>query len=325
MFIRTTFLLLSLLVSSSLFAQKIQYKIPEGYEDAISSEDYKELVDLSVKKISEKFTVISVKDGFVALEDGSGYRGFNLHNVILKSVDIDRKDWPLLIQDHFNSLFSVEEEKGLVNMDDFESIQKYLSIRIYLKELVAENGGPEKFIIREDLDGTYTVLMLDLPSTFSPISADISQTWGKTKDELFRMAQDNVNKQALEKMSKTFKNDSVEVEIHFLSNDDYAASCALDLEKNAPEMLGEWGAVLAIPNKGIVNLCTVSPEKPLDFVLFIQLTHNVVKDFYMKHPQPVSTDFFWYYKGEFTKILVVEEAGNISVINPMGLTELMTK
>jgi hypothetical protein len=112
----------------------------------------------------------------------------------------------------------------------------------------------------------------------------------------------------------------------FLGNEDYAASFVLDLANNSPEFVGSLGSVIAIPNKGLVNICAISKEKPLDFVNFIQFFKKPVEKFYAQHQQSISKDFFWYYKGKFTKINVLEDNnGNVNVISPMGLTALMSE
>jgi hypothetical protein len=95
---------------------------------------------------------------------------------------------------------------------------------------------------------------------------------------------------------------------------------------NSPELVGEWGSVVAIPNKGLVNICKVSKDKPVDFVKFIQQTKPIVEKSYNEHPQPISNQYFWYYKGLFTKIkTMTDKNGAINVFSPVGLTELMTK
>jgi hypothetical protein len=79
-----------------------------------------------------------------------------------------------------------------------------------------------------------------------------------------------------------------------------------------------------MPNKGLVNICKISKDKPVDFVKFIQRTKPLIEKSYQEHEQPISDQFFWYYKGQFTKIDVLTEAnGNINVISPSGLTALM--
>ena len=50
-----------------------------------------------------------------------------------------------------------------------------------------------------------------------------------------------------------------------------------------------------------------------------------IEQFYNQHPQPISTDFYWYYEGQFTRMNVLDNQGEITVIAPIGLAELMTE
>jgi len=82
---------------------------------------------------------------------------------------------------------------------------------------------------------------------------------------------------------------------------------------------------VAIPDKGLVDICRISPEKPLDFVQFIQRTKVLVEQSYAEHPQPISNRFFWYYQNHFTPIVVtIGSKGEVQVTAPLGLSELMT-
>jgi hypothetical protein len=192
--------------------------------------------------------------------------------------------------------------------------------------MVDQRGGPEQLVARKDMDGTYTLLMLDLPGAFTSVRKTVFLVWKKDTAEVFKVAQDNINKQQVQKITQQFDIDEAKVEISFLAHEDYAASYALDLHNNSPELVGEWGSVVAIPNKGIVNICKVSKDKPVDFVKFIQRTKPLIEKSFSEHPQPISSEYFWYYKGKFTKITVLKGAnGHINVISPFGLTELMTE
>lgn len=64
----------------------------------------------------------------------------------------------------------------------------------------------------------------------------------------------------------------------------------------------------------------------MDFVKYIQLTKAYMEKAFQEHPQHISNQFFWYYQGKFTPIRVMTDAdGNINVISPFGLTQMMTK
>jgi hypothetical protein len=136
----------------------------------------------------------------------------------------------------------------------------------------------------------------------------------------------NINNQEIEKVVDSFDIDGSEIEIIFLGNEDYAASYALDLMNNSPELVGEWGSVVAMPNKGLVDICKIHGDKPADFVKFIQVTKPLVKKSYQEHAQPISDQYFWYYKGQFKKISVFTNPdGSINVVSPAGLTALMAR
>jgi hypothetical protein len=310
--------------TQSTFAQKISYDIPEGYQKVISKPDYKKIVEIVVPTIANRFSIDFVKDGAVHLKTGEI---FNLHNLIRKCVAVqDKSLWKEVIQEHFNNIFSSLDEQKNIDPNNFESVKKYLSLRIYPEKTVAMFGGVSNLVAKIDLEGTYTLLMLDLPGAFTAVQQKMFAVWKLDTATVFKIAQDNINKHPVEKLTQKFEMDGSEIELSFIGEENYAASYALDLSSNSPELIGEWGSVVAVPNKGLVNICKVSKNNPVDFVKFIQFTRSTVEQYFQEHDQPISTQYFWYYKGKFTKISVVTDAsGNINVVSPMGLTELMTE
>ena len=323
-------MVLVVLVSSfqiTIQGQKIAYNIPEGYENKINNEDYKKIVDIAIPIVAKRYSIDNVKDGTIYLKKGEEMQALNLHNIIGKCLAVkDRSQWDKVVQGHFENLFSSIDEQKKIDPENYESIKKYLSLRIYPIETVNQRGGPESLIVKTDLEGTYTLLMLDLPGAFAAVQKQIFSLWKKDTSEVFEAAQANINKQEIEKETQEFDIDGTKIEINFLGNEDYAASFALDLINNSPDLVGEWGSVVAIPNKGLVDICKISKGKPLDFVKFIQSTKPLIEKSYQEHEQPISDQYFWYYKGKFTKIIVQSQPnGNINVISPFGLAKLMTE
>ena len=320
-----TLILLALITAFNLSAQKINYSFPEGYENEISKKDYKYLVKESVKAISKNYEIASIEKGVIKLKEGQDYSILNLHNLILKCSVSDKENWQELINFHFQGMYESMEKQKQLDPNKFETLVDYFSIRIYQESFVTQNGDIDNLIIKKDLEGTLSLLMLDLPSAFTPIQKEMFDLWGKTIDEVFKIAQKNVNKQEFVKATESIEVNGEKIDVNFIENQDYGASLALDLEVNAPEFVGEWGSVIALPNKGIINICKVSKDRPLDFILFIQKFKPVVEQFHDQHPQPISTDFYWYYNGQFTKINVVENDEGVNVISPAGLTKLMSE
>jgi len=309
------------------FGQTIRYDIPAGLGNNISREDYRFLVDTAVAVVTDRYQVISVEGGTIRVRVGADTGELNLDNLILKCVAVrDTSAWPAIIREHFRQLFSSIDAQSKIDPANYESVKKFLAVRIYPQEMVDQRGGPDPLVTRVDLEGTYTVLMLDLPGAFTPVQRKMFDGWKKEKAGIFRVALDNVDSQQVEKVTRTSEFQGVEVEVSILANEDYAASYALDLEKNSPELIGDWGCAIAIPNKGLVTLCKISHDKPVDFVKYIQLTKDYMEKSYQEHPQRISDQYFWYYHGAFTRIPIATDAdGNINVIAPYGLTQLMTK
>jgi hypothetical protein len=319
------FLFLTILTTTS-FAQKITYDLPQNLETAINKDDYKTIVDMAIPIIEKRFVIDYVKNGAIELKKGQEIKTLNLDNLIVRCVsESDKSKWNDIIQAHFNALYATIDEQKKFDPNNFEAVKKYLSLRIYPKATVIQPGGPDNLLVRVDLEDTYTVLMLDLPGSFTAVQRAYFNFWKTDSAEVFKLAQTNINAHKIEKITKQFDIDGSSIEISFLGEDNYAASYALDLMNNSPELVGEWGSVLAIPNKGLVDLCKVSKTHPVDFVKFIQRTKALTDQSYQQAEQPISNKYFWYYKGKFTKINVAVDAkGNISVLAPQGLTELMT-
>jgi hypothetical protein len=309
------------------FSQTIEYTVPAGYENKIGRDDYKKIVDRSVADISKRYAINNVKEGTIYLEKNGELQAFNLDNLIDECLAIkDRSQWNLAIDGHFKNIFSAIDEQKKIDPKNFKSIKKYLTIRIYPKEYVEQRGGTNSLVARTDLEGTYSVLMFDLPGAFSPVDIQSFSEWKQDTADVFIMAQDNINKQEVSKNSSQFDIDGVKVEITFLENEAYAASYILDLQKNSPGLVGEWGSAIAVPTSQIAMVCKISKDKPVDFVKFIQRTKPIVEKHYGQDQQPISDQFFWYYKGRFTKInIATDDKGNIKVFSPFGLTELMTE
>lgn len=308
-------------------AQQIDYSVPPGFKKIINKNDYRKILDIALPFVSKRYTIERVKDGIIYLMDSQELQILDLSDLISKCRETkDQNAWAPVIESHFSALFSAIEEKKNIDINQFETIRNFLSIRIYPVEMIKRRGGTDNLVLRTDLEGTYTLLMLDLQNAFTPVQQSVFQLWNKDINEVFKVAQENINKKEMVKEIREVKAGKANVEAIFIENEDYAASYALDLLNNSPDYVGEWGSVVAMPNKGIVNICKISREKPLDFVPYIQLFRKPVADFYDNHQQPVSDRFYWYYKGKFTLIQVTEDkAGQVNVVAPLGLSELITK
>src|SRR5689334_16839010 len=176
------------------FGQTISYDIPSGYENDISKDDYKKIVDLAVPIVAKRYQIEFVKSGAIQLKKGQAMQTLNLHNLIGKCVAVkDKSQWNKVVEQHFENIFASIDERKKIDPSSFESVKSYLSLRIYPKELVNQRGGISSLVAKTDLEETYTLLMLDLPGAFTPVQKQIFDLWKLDTAAVFKVAQDNVN------------------------------------------------------------------------------------------------------------------------------------
>src|ERR1700722_6137995 len=245
--------------------QVIDYTIPAGYENKIGSADYKRIVDSSVATISKRFKVDSVQAGTIRLVKMQDIQAFHLQNLLSECLaEKEKGKWDKIISEYFNKLFVTLDKDDEVDPVSYKESKKYLSLRIYPKEFIAQRPGYRGLGVQTNLEDTYTLLMLDVPSAaFVPVPRKDFNLWNKNIDEVFQLAKANIDRQPVQKIKQTLDADGLTIEATTLKNDDYAASYVLDLGNNSPELLGEFGAIVAIPNKGIAHVCKIVRNKPV--------------------------------------------------------------
>lgn len=308
--------------------QVIDYAIPRALETKINATDYKRIVDASVAIVSKHFKIDSVKDGTVSLVKMQDIIAFHLNNLILECTEEpDKAKWDKIISEHFNMLFATLDKDDELDPESFKDSKKYLSLRIYPKEFITQRPGYRGLVVQTNLEDTYTLLMLDVPSdAFVPVPRKNFIHWNKDIDEVFQLAKANINRQPVQKIKQSIDAGGVIIETTTLKNDDYAGSYALDLDNNSPELVGELGAIVAIPNKGIAYTCKIVRNQPVKFTRFIEKMKGTVEQEYNGHPQQISNQFYWYYKDKFTRINVsTDKDGKIIVTPPAALMSLMNK
>jgi hypothetical protein len=238
----------------ALFGQTITYNIPEGFESDISKEEYKKIVDLSIPIVAKRYSIDYVKDGAIQLKKEQEMETLNLHNLITKCAAVkDKSQWNKVVEAHFASLFASIDEQKKIDPEHYETVKKYLSLRIYPQETVNQRGGISSLVAHTNLEGTYTLLMFDLPGAFTPVQKELFELWKLDTTTVFQAAQDNINKQAVEKVTKTIDFDGVKIEISFLGNEDYAASYALGLNDNSPELVESGDLWWLCPTKALLT------------------------------------------------------------------------
>lgn len=195
------------------------------------------------------------------------------------------------VQQPFVFQSAVQEEEG------YEAFARYLSLRIISKADM-ESFPEEAFYVRETLDDTKTILVLDYPSSIEHVLRSNAAAWDKTENELFD--------RALKNIQETYHRVVVPYEGHpqagmlTLTGDDaFKTSAVLYLEEY-PALQGTHGALVALPDKDTFICKTIEDDISLE--VGMQFLVHFTDETYHNSESRISRQIYWYINGEYTVI-----------------------
>jgi len=260
-----------------------------------------------------------IADGELMLEDSDGKSNvFGLANLARLCGDAVQGEWTALISGHFEALEEGLAEQESTDLTDFESVKKYLAVRIYDAAYAERLEG--RAITRVDLGGTVTMLVLDLPTTIRTLASDDVKEWGKSVDELLEIGLNNV----LAKYESEWQTEQVELdsdfEVSLLSAPDfYVTTAALAFDK-FPEMSGVFGAIIGIPHR---HALIALPLEGLAGMRSVGSLIPVILGMYREGPGSISPWLYWWRAGEILPLPVEMKGDTVEFSPPAAFIELM--
>jgi hypothetical protein len=280
-----------------------------------TSKEYKEFIKtvsfcLSEQKIDHYF-----KDGYVYRKEDNSQ--FNLRNLAQTCLHSNKHDWKKIIEEHFRNLqIAFDETKKQTDSNaSFSKIANNIAVRIWPSGTLEEIGR-NNCIVREQLEGTATFLVLDSPESIRNVQPSEVNNWGKDINELFDMGLQNVKKQCNPDIYTKTLAGNINVTV-IASNNFFTASLVLELE-NYPELIGTHGTIVGIPHRHVI-VCY--PIENMQVVQAINQLLPIVNDLYKQGPGSISPNLYWRHEKMFTAILYNEEGKKLYI--PPVFAELL--
>ena len=237
-----------------------------------------------------------IQDGVVVVpEEADSAEKYGLSNLAQHCGHAPRDQWESIIEGHFHVL-----DKGRTELSelenkakDFSQVSHMLAVRIWPREY-ADQIGLSNLVCREDLEGTVTTLVLDLPSSIRNVQPDEAKSWDKNYHDLFDLGLENVWKNCQpERREETIPPG---VRVMFLTSDNFfVASHALLLERH-PQLIGRYGSLVAIPHRHILICHPIENANVVEAVNhLIFFAHGMEKE----GPGSISPFLYWYRDGQF--------------------------
>nr|WKN39318.1 hypothetical protein K4G66_11515 [Tunicatimonas sp. TK19036] len=311
------FLVLLFASNTHLFSQKIDQTLPEGITNYIDQAQYHRLLSLTLEQL-EEFDVLEVNEGQIKVQLSEQPYTFSMLSLIQQCAELEPAAKEEFIREYFHTFINAYYDQIALASADFSTVKQYLTLRLYPKEFFQESER-DKWVIRTDLDGTVTCAMLNLPTAFATVKREQLEQWGVDDTEVFHWAQENAKKRSYEVHHKQLDDST---ELVAIAGGDYTSGAAFRLEEVIPESISRYGAIVAIPHQNMILLHNLKEDEHLSYKTFIEYTYMFVLEQYQQHKAPVSPDFYWYYQGKFTRILMGEDTeGQLQIVPPVALNQ----
>jgi hypothetical protein len=251
---------------------------------------------------------VRIRDGVVYLSDDEASRGggrgggddndqdagpsqLGLQNLAQLCAQVEPAQWPQTIARHFDALESSRAEAAvaLADVEDYEKVKSLLAVRLMPKE-----GVPlDTMVYREDLDGTISNLVFDLPSSIRTVHVDEERRWPVGQSEIFRTALANTRRLSAPETAEVDLGDGVKLTA-VTGSDNYVTTHALMLDEH-PEWLGPHGALFAVPHR---HALLVFPIRDAGVLQAVQKLALIARGMEKEGPGSITSNLFWYRRAD---------------------------
>ena len=205
---------------------------------------------------------------------------------------------------------AVQEEEG------YEAFARYLSLRI-ISSADLDSFPEEAFYVRETLDDTKTILVLDYPSSIEHVLRINAATWEKSEDELFERALKNIQ-EIYHRVVVPYEGHPQAGMLTLTGNDAFKTSAILYLEEY-PALQGTHGALVALPDKDTFICKTIEDDISLE--VGMQFLVHFTDETYHNSESRISRQIYWYLNGEFIVIPYSIGLERINYVLPFDLED----
>jgi hypothetical protein len=221
-----------------------------------------------------------------------------LLNLAQLCARVERSKWPELVKKHFDvALGSVAEVNRIFpSPEGYAQVEQSLRVRIWPEATVGA-VGKDKLVYRADLEGLYTVLVSDTPTSVISVPTEKTRSWGKSEAELFETAIANTRANFKPEPHQQELAEGVKIWL-FSGEDFYISSQVLMLEQH-PQCLGKFGALVAIPQRQAL-LCY--PIEGRETVKALNQMIPLARQLEAQGPGSISANIYWYRDGSFVNL-----------------------
>lgn len=288
----------------------------------MTQEEFQQFLGLIEDYFKRRHTPVNI-DSVTGAVQVAGDQQYGLQNVAQLCGQSPRKQWKRLIAEHFDRLIAAESEEAQWNdrLRDFDHAKDLLAVKIWPREYLDALSEPlrKAMMYREDLEGTISALVFDLPSSVRAVTATDIARWQREPEQLFQIGLANVQQRYHPTVSREQIGSATVTA--FLGDDVFVASHALLLEQHQG-CLGRHGALVGIPHRHAL-LCY-----PIDDRKVLTVIHDlipVITGMEVEGPGSISSRLYWYDGHRFVNLPYRLDRGTLHFEPPAAFTEMLNQ
>ncbi len=244
-----------------------------------------------------------------------------LSNLAIRCQDLPESAWAGAIKEHFDLIIDLQEEEERLerNANDFDSVREMLGIQLYPPEYLP-GGVSDHIVSRVDIPDVLTVLVYDLSSGVGTVQRENAVNWGRSDEELFRIAAENTFKRCeLERM----KGESDDDPKRFWITGDNIFTAAQVLSPDVMKrFIGDHGAIVGIPTR---HLITCAPIDGVDIIESLQSFIAITDMAFERMEKSITNNIYWYRNGMFTRLPYELTDEGLKFMPPDEFIDLMNR
>lgn len=293
-------------------------KVPD-WASFFSLEEYEQFNQLIRAYFTAAQVSVVFNDGVVMMVPTK--RQYGLQNLAQVCYQAERETWAEVISHHFQTIDQAEAEGREIEekLADFTAVAPFLAVRLY-PDSYLEQIGADKAVASIDLEGTVTMLVLDLENAIRTVGADDARPWGKSHYELIRLGLNYVRETSDVEVSDFQLTDEVSVKI--ISGDSFFASTMVLLLEEFPECLGLYGALVGVPHR---HAAILYPIQNLDVIKAVNVLIPLIKSLYNEGPGSISPNLYWYRQQKFINLPYRETRKALQFFPPAEFTDMLNR
>ncbi|MFH2007884.1 MAG: hypothetical protein ABI333_14975 [bacterium] len=295
--------------------QRARTAVPE-WARFFSQTQYRAFGSAVELALVERDLAATLQGGVVValLPDGRPVQ-LGLQNLAQQCARADAQHWQSLIGAHVDAVLGAVAEAEAVDLSDFSQVRPLLRVRLFPTDAL-EPSDPPTVVARPVAEGLAAVLAYDLPSTVASVSPEALAPWGRTEDELFDLALDNVRKE--QPPDKEHAEVERGVVLRSLAGDSFfVASHLLLIDRQLPGEL-PYGALVSVPTRHLVLYHAIRDARVLVAInALIPQTHRL----YQQGPGSLSPNLYWYHKGDYLLLPTRMSDGTVKFTPPQAFVE----